>query len=123
MAHIVRSLLLALAAGAAGGAAATLLNRDSGDKRSLAKGAVRSGLLMFDRVRGAVGEMSETMTDVVAEVQSELEEERGGAGPHHREDAQKAGGGRVESESAGAREHVAPFGAKTAQEAERTAHG
>ncbi|WBK01816.1 DUF5132 domain-containing protein [Methylocystis parvus] len=108
MAHIGRSLLLALAAGAAGGAAATLLNRDNGQKRSLAKGAVRAGVQMYDRLRGVVGEAAETMSDVVAEVRSELETERSDPHPDgaHKEDA---------------REHIVPFGAKP--EAERKAHG
>jgi hypothetical protein len=108
MAHIGRSLMLALAAGAAGGAAATLLRREDGKTSSLAKGAVRAGLLMFERARGAVGEMAETMSDVVAEVQSELEQERGGAGDGVEE---------------GVEEHVVPFGAKPSHEPERKVHG
>ncbi|WP_457797773.1 DUF5132 domain-containing protein [Methylocystis sp. S23] len=111
MARIGRSLLLALAAGAAGGAAATLMNRENGQKRSVAKSAVRAGLLMYDRLRGAVGEMTETMSDVVAEVQSELETERSGPPPGRDADAQEQS----------AQEHVVPFGAKA--EAERKAHG
>ncbi|WP_442756271.1 hypothetical protein ACNHKD_06555 [Methylocystis sp. JAN1] len=111
MAHIGRSLLLALAAGAAGGAAATLLNRDNGQKRSFTKSAVRAGLLAYDRIRGAVGEAAESMSDVIAEVHSELEEERGGAKAHGQESAQ----------AQDAQENVAPFMAKA--EAERKAHG
>lgn len=110
MARIGRSLLLALAAGAAGGAAATLMNRDNGQKRSLAKSAVRAGLLAYDRLRGAVGEAAEGMSDVLAEVQSELEEERGAATPHD--------GGNAQAQ---APENVAPFVAKA--ETERKAHG
>ncbi len=106
MARIARSLMLALAAGAAGGAAASLLRREDGKTNSLAKSAVRAGLLLFERARGVVGEVTETMSDVVAEVQSELEQERGFAATH-----------------GDAEEHVVPFGAKSSQEPERKAHG
>ncbi|MGJ0392243.1 MAG: DUF5132 domain-containing protein [Methylocystis sp.] len=106
MARIGRSLMLALAAGVAGGAAATLLQRENGKTNSIAKGAVRAGLLLFERARGVVGEITETMSDVVAEVQNELEEERGVA----------AAGDNPE-------EHVVPFGAKSSHEPERKVHG
>lgn len=115
MAHIGRNLLLALAAGAAGGAAATLLNQRNGQNRALAKSAVRAGLLAYDRLRGAMGEAAETMSDVMAEVRSEVETERS-APPHAGADAQDRG-----AQGQNAREHVAPFGVKT--EAERTVHG
>lgn len=108
MAHIGRSLILALAAGAAGAATATLLRREEGKTNSLAKGAVRAGFLLFERARGVVGEITETMSDVVAEVQSELEEERSGA---------------ANGDGDGAEEHVVPFGAKPSHEAERKVHG
>lgn len=106
MAHIGRSLILALAAGAAGAATATLLRREEGKTNSLAKGAVRAGFRLFERARGVVGEITETMSDVVAEVQSELEEERSGA-----------------ANGDGAEEHVVPFGAKPSHEPERKVHG
>jgi len=113
MAHIGRSLFFALAAGAAGGAVATLLSRENGNnKRSVAKSAVRTGIRFYDRLRGAVGEMTETMSDVVAEVQSEIETERSGAKPD---------GAQAPKAHESAQEHVVPFGAKP--EAERTAHG
>jgi hypothetical protein len=105
MAHIGRSLFYALAAGAAGGAAATLLRREDGKTNALAKGAVRAGLLMFERARGVVGEMAETMSDVVAEVQSELDQEKG-----------------MSAAAGDGEEHVVPFGAKPS-EPERKAHG
>ncbi len=112
MAHIGRSLFFALAAGAAGGAVATLLSRENGNKRSVAKSAVRTGIRFYDRLRGAVGEMTETMSDVVAEVRSEIETERSGAKPH---------GAQAPKAHERAQEHVVPFGAKP--EAERAAHG
>jgi hypothetical protein len=108
MARIGRSLMLALAAGAAGGAAATLLRREDGKTNSLAKGAVRAGLLLFERARGVVGEITETMSDVVAEAQHELEQERAGASA---------------AEDDNAEEHVVPFGAKASHEPERKVHG
>ncbi|KAF2991103.1 DUF5132 domain-containing protein [Methylocystis sp. MJC1] len=106
MAHIGRSLMLALAAGAAGAATATLLRREDGKTNSLAKGAVRAGFRLFERARGVVGEITETMSDVVAEVQNELEEERS-----------------VAANGDGAEEHVVPFGAKSSHEPERKVHG
>jgi hypothetical protein len=111
MAHIARSLLLALTVGAAGGIAASLMNRDSAQKRTFAKSAIRTGLLAYDRIRGAVGEAAESMSDVFAEIQSELETERSGGAPRAYDGA----------DAHAPPENVAPFVAKT--ETERKAHG
>ncbi len=104
MARVVRSLFLALAAGVAGGAAATLLQRNGGGAHPTAKRAVKSGLLLYERLRGAIGEATESMSDIVAEVQAEMEAERGG-------------------DNARADEHVVPFDMKVATDPEKKAHG
>ncbi len=103
MARLGRSLFLALAAGAAGGAAATLLQRKEGGVHPTAKSAVKNGMLLYARLRGAVGEAAETMSDIVAEAQAEI-------------DADRRGGD-------GADEHVVPFDLRAAAESERKAHG
>jgi hypothetical protein len=103
MTRLARNLFLALAAGAAGGAAASLLQRKDGGVHPTAKRAVKSGMLLYDRLRGVVGEATETMSDIVAEVQAEIEAER-------------------TAESAGADDHVVPFEMK-ATESEKKAHG
>lgn len=106
MARLGRSLFLALAAGAAGGAAASLLQRNGTSAHPAAKTAVRAGLKLYERMRGAVGEIAENVSDIFAEVQSELEQENRAAD----ETVDKSGGN----------EHVVPFGIS---EPERKAHG
>lgn len=111
MAHFVRSLFLAVAAGAAGGATVAMLRRESGKTHPLAKGAVVAALRGYQRVRSAVGELSETMSDIVAEAQSEV------------------GADAEENVDERSREQVVPFDARQeaerrgAQERERQAHG
>ncbi len=101
-----RSLILALAAGAAGGAVAALLRQNDGRARPAIKSAVRAGLLMFEQARETFAEFTETATDVLAEAQAELEAERRAA--------------RAEPRS---EEHVVPFETRATPEAERKAHG
>ncbi len=103
MARLARNLFLALAAGAAGGAAASLLQRQGGGANPTAKRAVKSGMLLYERLRGAIGEATETMSDLVAEAQAEMEAERGG---NARDD-----------------EHVVPFEMRAATDSEKKAHG
>lgn len=103
MARLARNLFLALAAGAAGGAAATLLQRKDGGVHPTAKRAVKSGMLLYDRLRGVVGEATETMSDIFAEVQAEMEAER------------------QDESAARDDEHVVPFEMKA--EPEKKAHG
>ncbi len=104
MAHFVKNLFFTLAAGAAGGAAATLLRRDGAKAHPLAKTAVVAGLRAYESMRGAVAELSETMTEIVAEAQSEIQAER-------------------EPRADEAQEHVVPFEARSHAEAEKKAHG
>lgn len=108
MARLARNLFLALAAGAAGGAAASLLQRQGGGVHPTAKRAVRSGMQLYDRLRGVIGEAAETMTDIVAEVQAEMDAERQGEGARPEDHAD---------------EHVVPFEMKAAMDSEKKAHG
>ncbi len=100
-----RSLILALAAGAAGGAVAALLRND-GKARPAIKSVVRAGLLMFEQARESFAEFSETATDVLAEAQAELDAER-----------------RAERAQPRREEQVVPFETRSAAEGERKAHG
>jgi hypothetical protein len=103
-----RGLILALAAGAAGGAAATLLRQNKQEARLIAKSAARAGLLMFEQARASLGEFGETAADVLAEAQAELLKERA---------------------TQSSAEHVVPFEQRSSSdqrssaEAEREAHG
>lgn len=109
MAHLARNLFLALAAGAAGGAAASLLQRKEGGVHPTAKRAVKSGMLLYERLRGAVGEATETVSDILAEAQAEIETER---------QAENAGQGDAQND-----EHVVRFDMRAASEPEKKAHG
>ncbi|MGJ0508217.1 MAG: DUF5132 domain-containing protein [Methylocystis sp.] len=121
MARLARSLFLALAAGVAGGAAATLLQRNGSSAHPTAKSAVRAGLKFYERMRGAVGEMAETVSDIVAEAQADLEQENRAASAANGHDAEGANSHDANSHDA-ADEHVVPFEMRAA-EAERKAHG
>ncbi len=109
MARLGRSLFLALAAGAAGGAAASFLQRNGTSAHPTAKSAVRASLKLYERIRGVLGEVAENLSDVVAEVQAEMEQENQAA------PSEPANKGSVD-------EHIVPFEMRTG-ESERKAHG
>lgn len=70
------NLFLALIAGTAGGVLVPMLRPAlSSRARPAAKAAVRAGFFMYERARGVFGEWAETASDLVAEVQAELEDE------------------------------------------------
>lgn len=76
MARAFSRMLFALIAGAAGGAIVSALRPEPGNARPAAKRAVRKGMEMYEQARQTVGEWGETASDLVAEVQAELDEER-----------------------------------------------
>src|SRR5437763_13759947 len=89
-----RNVIFALIAGAVGAALGPVVRPVVSSKfRPAAKGAIRAGLFMYEQARQTVGEWAETASDLVAEVQSELEEEQQSTAAPESED----------------REHVVPF--------------
>jgi hypothetical protein len=75
------NLLLALFAGAVAGALVPVLRPAvSSLARPAAKGAIRAGLMLYGRGREAVAELAETTSDIVAELQAELENEQARTG-------------------------------------------
>lgn len=46
----------------------------AGIAKPLAKGAIKSGLLLFEKGKETVAEMSEVLEDIVAEAKAEIEE-------------------------------------------------
>ncbi len=103
MAQLARSLFLALAAGVAGGAAASLLQRKDGGVHPTAKRAVKRGMLLYDRLRGVFRESTETMVGILAMARAEIDAERRG-------------------ENDAGYEHVVPFETRTTN-SERKPHG
>jgi hypothetical protein len=101
-------MFFALVAGAVGGAlVSTLRSESSADARPTAKRVVRAGVQFYLQAREAISEWSETASDLVAEVQAELEDERRRA----------AASGKTR------REQVVPFEARPAPETERKLYG
>lgn len=103
MARGFSRMFFALVAGAAGGALVSALRSDSSIGRPAAKRAVRAGVQMYEQARQTIGEWGETASDLVAEVQAELEDERAG--------------GAVDEKMDG--EQVVPFETRPSAEAER----
>lgn len=71
-----RSLLVGIAIGVGATLAAKTFApafRDAG--RPLAKAALKSGILAFEKTRETLAEWSETVEDLVAEVRSEMEQD------------------------------------------------
>ena len=102
-----RNLFFALLAGAAGGALVPIMRPAlSNMGRPAAKGAVRAGLLIYEQAREAVAEWAEKTSDLVAEVQAEIQEERQSA----------AAAAPTQSEQ------VVPFESRQASEPERKLH-
>jgi hypothetical protein len=107
MASLARSLIFTFGASVVGYAIVSLLRRKEGDSRPLAKGAVRAGLIMLQQARQRVGEVTEAASDLIAEAQAELEEEREhSVQPPDSKD-----------------EPIFPFDVRTAPEAEGKVHG
>lgn len=100
-------ILVALIAGAAGGAVVAALRSDTSAARPAAKRAIRTGVRVYEQARETIGELGETASDLIAEAQAELERDRGSA---------------AESPEA-PREHVVPFEARPATDAEKKLHG
>lgn len=105
-------VLVALIAGAAGGVLVTALRSDAGKARPAARRAVRTGVQLYEQARQTLGELGETASDLIAEAQAELEQERESAASPQAENARQA-----------QCEHVVPFEGRTAAEAERKLHG
>jgi hypothetical protein len=106
MASLARSLIFSIGAGVVGYAVGSLLRQKEGDSRPLAKSAIRAGLIMFQQARQTVGEFTEATSDLLAEAQAELEEER----EHNARPGERRG------------EQIFPFAMRT-PETERKAHG
>lgn len=53
----------------------------AGIAKPLAKGAIKSGLLLFEKWKETVAEMSEVFEDIVAEAKAEIEEAQQQAAP------------------------------------------
>jgi hypothetical protein len=72
------TVLLALAAGVAGGMLAPLLFPNAGRAgvRPAAKSAVKAALTLYERGREVAAEFGETASDILAEAQAEFAEER-----------------------------------------------
>ncbi|MGK9235668.1 DUF5132 domain-containing protein [Inquilinus limosus] len=76
------NVLTALVAGIVGAAIAPhVLPRLSNAARPAAKGAIKTGLALYERGRETLAEWGETAEDLVAEVQAEREEDLQKQGP------------------------------------------
>jgi gas vesicle protein len=99
-----RNVFFALIAGAVGATLAPIIRPVVSNKlRPAAKEAIRAGFLMYEQACQTVGEWAETASDLVAEVQSELEGEQQSAAATRPKD----------------REQVVPFEVGSTAEPER----
>lgn len=72
-----RNIVFALVAGTVGSLILPAIKPAVSSKgRPAAKEAVRAGLLIYEKAREIVGEWAETASDIIAEVQAEMELER-----------------------------------------------
>ena len=75
--HFGRNIFFALAGGIIGSTLLPLVRPvASRNARPAAKMAIRAGVAMYEQARQTIGELAETASDLLAEVQAEQEAER-----------------------------------------------